>query len=286
MPDINITPTRLKSGLYLVATPIGNLRDITLRALDTLAGADVIYCEDTRVSGKLLKAYDIKSSLKIYNDHSDDRVREAIIHAIKAGQAIALVSDAGMPLISDPGYKVVQDCIAQGISVTSLPGASASLMAMQLSGLPSDAFSFLGFLPSKTKARQNALSEWSNTRGSLITYESGARLLATLKDIQTVLGERPICVARELTKLYEECRHGSASELIASYEDSPKPKGEIVIVIGEGAQAEFTEADIDALLQDALKTMRVKQASESVAIQTGHSKSELYDRAVALKNDG
>jgi 16S rRNA (cytidine1402-2'-O)-methyltransferase len=286
MINLEIAPIQLKSGLHLVATPIGNLRDITLRALDVLNAADVIYCEDTRVTGKLLKAYNIQAPLKIYNDHSDEHVRSTIVTDIQNGQSIALVSDAGMPLVSDPGYKLVRDCVEQGVMVTSIPGASAGLMALQLSGLPSDAFSFLGFLPSKTKARQDILNDWSSVQGSLILYENGSRLLGTLKDIEAVLGARSVCVARELTKLYEESRHGCVDELIAYYENIPKPKGEIVIIVGEGEQQELSEAEIEDALRAALKTMRVKQAAEFVSLKVNRPKSELYDMALKVKNDG
>lgn len=275
----------LSPALYLVATPIGNLRDISLRALDVLSSVDMIACEDTRVSGKLLKAYDIRAKTMAYHDHSDEKARKKITDLIEEEKSVALISDAGMPLISDPGYKLVKTCRDLGLMVTTIPGANAVLSALQLSGLPGENFSFIGFLPHKQKARQNALGEWASVKGLLITYESAARLQKTLRDIFEILGDRPVSVVREITKLYEEARSANVSDLIAHYEDKGAPKGEIVLVIGPKAQEELSQERVSELLKQAMQTMRVKEAAAYVAVQTGWSKSVLYDMALLLKNE-
>lgn len=270
----------MKPGLYLVATPIGNLSDITLRALDVLSMADVIACEDTRVSGKLLSHYGMKKPLMVYNDHSDQAQRSKILGKINEGQIVALISDAGTPLVSDPGYKLVRECLDSGLHVTSLPGANAPLSALQLSGLPSDAFCFLGFLPSKQGARQKLLQKWAGVDAALIAFESGGRLLKALEDIAEVLGARQVVVARELTKLHEDLKTGTAAELLALY-DGP-PKGEIVLVIAPGDAAVLSEDEVDILLKEALKDNGTKEAAAHVAAQTGLSKKDLYQRALGL----
>jgi 16S rRNA (cytidine1402-2'-O)-methyltransferase len=273
----------LKAGLYLVATPIGNLRDISLRALEVLEFADVILCEDTRVSGKLLSAHDIRGKKLIpYNDHSNEGQRDKIIRMLEDGQVVALISDAGMPLISDPGYKLVQSCAEKNIYISSIPGANAPLMALQLSGLPSDKFSFIGFLPHKTAARQKLLQDWVGVPGTLIAFESASRLQSALVDIGAVMGVREVAVARELTKLYEEVRRGSANELVAYYKEHGPPKGEIVLIIAPPAAKEWTEVEIQGLLKDALKTMKTKDAAKAVADQTGGQPKKLYDLALTL----
>ena len=274
----------LPAGLYLVATPIGNLRDMTLRAIDVLAQANIVLCEDTRVTGKLLKAHDIKAKMQSYNDHNADRQRGQIIETITAGKAIALVSDAGMPLISDPGYKLVRDCIDLGLMVTTLPGANAVLSALQLSGLPSDKFSFLGFLPSKTAARKTVLNEWKDVPSTLITYEGASRLVGSLSDMLAVLGDRPAAVVREITKMFEESRTASLSQLVAYYIDAGAPKGEIVIVIAPPKIKEYDDAALGKELTAALRTMRVKDAAAHVAEITGVSKSILYQMALDIND--
>lgn len=272
----------LPAGLYLVATPIGNLRDITLRAIDVLSQVDLVMCEDTRVSGKLLAAFDIKNKMQSYNDHNADTKRGGVIEMIAAGKSVALVSDAGMPLISDPGYKLVRDCLDLGLNITTLPGANAVLSALQLSGLPSDKFSFLGFLPPKTKARCTILNEWKDVPSTLITYENASRLIAALTDMRDVLGDRPAAVVREITKMYEESRPAPLSQLIAHYESAGAPKGEIVIVIGPPAEKHYDSAAIEEELTEALKNMRVKDAAAHVAEITGEQKSVLYDMALEI----
>lgn len=272
------------AGLYLVATPIGNLRDITLRALETLSGVDVIVCEDTRVSGKLLKAYDISKPLWSYNDHSDEKKRASILKTIGEGKAVALISDAGSPLISDPGYKLVRDCLEAGVKVTSLPGACAAIMALQLSGLPSEAFTFAGFLPSKEKARRDTLARWAGHSATLMFYETGPRLQDALKDIEEVMGERRVCVAREMTKMFEEIRLFPVSELRAYYAGKGAPKGEIVLVIEAAAEKIWSTDEVESALREALKTMKTKDAAAHVTALSGLPKKTVYDMALALKS--
>ncbi len=275
-----------RAGLYLVATPIGNLRDISLRALDVLAAADLIACEDTRVSGKLLAAYGISGKLMPYNDHSDAGVRDRLMGAVSEGQVVVLISDAGMPLISDPGYKLVNAAAAAGIYVSSMPGANAPLMALQLSGLPSDRFTFLGFLPPKSAARCEVLQEWSGVQASLIAFEAAPRLLKSLEDIERVLGDRVIAVTRELTKMYEEVRKGSATELVEYYREYGLPKGEIVLVIAPPEARVYGAEQLESLLRDALEDMSTKDAAGLVARKTGHAKRDLYNMALGLVAEG
>ncbi|MEE8189894.1 MAG: 16S rRNA (cytidine(1402)-2'-O)-methyltransferase [Kiloniellales bacterium] len=271
-------------GLYLVATPIGNLKDITLRALEVLHRVDLIACEDTRVTGKLLKAHGIKTPMTPYHEHNAARVRPRLIAALKGGQAVALVSDAGTPLISDPGYKLVQAAIAEGVGVTPLPGACAALTALTASGLPSDRFFFAGFLPNKKTARIKALKELAPVPGSLVIYESARRLAASLTDMAEVLGPRHAAVARELTKLHEELRRGALAELAAHYQEAGAPKGEVVIVVAPpGPGADGAEApDLDAALRAALEDHSLRDAVALVAQETGRPRKEVYARALEL----
>ena len=284
-PTHTASGSKLAPGLYLVATPIGNLDDITLRALKVLSNAEVIACEDTRVTGKLLSLLGLSTSLTPYHEHNAERARPALLARIKAGEAVALVSDAGTPLVSDPGYRLVQACIAENLPVTSLPGASAALTALQLSGLPSDRFLFAGFLPVKGGARRSILSELAAVPATLIFYESPRRLDDCLPDMLAVLGDRPAAVARELTKLYEEIQRGHLSELIAHYTAVGLPKGEAVIVVGPpDAEMVVTTEDIDAQLRYALLNNSLRDAAALVATATGLPKREVYSRAVALEN--
>ncbi len=271
----------LRAGLYIVATPIGNLRDITLRALDTLRAADVIMCEDTRVTRKLLGAYSIKGKLQSYNDHSDDGRRAAIVDMVAQGQAVVLVSDAGMPLVSDPGYKLVRDCVSAELPITTIPGANAPLCALQLSGLPSDQFSFIGFLPNKSKARKDFLRKWMSVESTLIAFESAQRLVDSLAAIEEVLGDRQIAVVREITKLYEEAKRGRPAELLEYYAEKGQPKGEIVLVIAPPVPQELSEEVVLEKIRNALNTMKTKDAATFVADRTGLKKNDLY--ALALK---
>ena len=273
---------KMKPGFYLVATPIGNLRDITFRALDVLSSVDFIICEDTRVTGKLMSAYGFKKKMQVYNDHSTDHQREALISAVTEGQSIAVLSDAGTPLVSDPGYKLVRGAVEQGLYVTSIPGPNAALPALQLSGLPTDQFSFLGFLPPKTTARQNALQKWLNAPGSLIIYETGPRLVDSLQDMRVVLGDREAAVMRELTKMYEEVKRGTLSELIVYYTEKGTPKGEIVVALGHGVAEVISTESIEEQLQKALEKMSVRDAAEMVAQATGKPKKTIYTLALKL----
>lgn len=266
-------------GLVLAATPIGNLGDITLRVLDSLFLCDRVICEDTRVTGKLLEHFGIKKPLMPYNDHNADKQRPVVMEMLRAGQMLMFVSDAGTPLVSDPGYKLVKDCLEEGLPVTSLPGASAPLTALQLSGLPSNSFTFIGFLPNKTAARKKYLAEWMNVPGTLIAFETGPRLNDSLKDIEVVLGNREIAVARELTKLHEEVARGQVAHLIEIYEKK-EAKGEIVLVIGPGAARKMDESEIEVELKKALKSMGTKEAAAYVAELSNRPRREIYARAL------
>ncbi len=272
----------LKPGLYLIATPIGNLRDITFRALDTLNGADIVLCEDTRVTGKLLRAYGFKKPMQVYNDHSSDKQRENIIAAVQSGQAVAILSDAGTPLISDPGYKLVRLAIEEGLHITSVPGPSAALCGVQLSGLPTNQFSFLGFLPPKSAARITALQAWADAPGSLVIYETGPRLADSLTDMMQVLGDREVAVTRELTKMFEEVRRGMLSEVIAHYTENGPPKGEIVVVIAPKGEVVVSTESLEQQIKKALETMSVRDAAEMVAKASGKPKRAIYTLALKL----
>jgi 16S rRNA (cytidine1402-2'-O)-methyltransferase len=273
----------LKPGLYLVSTPVGNLGDITLRALDTLAACDLIACEDTRVSGKLLRHYGIKKPLLSYNDHNADRQRGILLDKIAAGEKIALISDAGTPLVSDPGFKLARECAARDLYVTSVPGANAVLPALQLSGFGSDSFCFGGFLPVKSGERRKILQAWGAVLSTLVFFETAPRLVKTLRDIDSLYKDRSVAVVREITKLYEEVRKGTAAELAAFYEREGAPKGEIVLVIDKASPQEWNDKAVEKELRRALKAMGVKEAAQEVAALSGRSKKELYDLALKLK---
>lgn len=269
--------------LYLVATPIGNLEDVTLRALRILEACDLIACEDTRVTQKLLTLLNLPPKKCItYQDHNADEVRPKLITLLHQGQNIALVSDAGMPLISDPGYKLVHEVNCLGLPVTSLPGANALLTALQLSGLPTDKFFFGGFLPVKKTERQKALADVGNLEATLIFYESPKRLLKTLEDIEEILGARTLSIARELTKKFEEIRSGTPKDLLTYYQENPI-KGEVVLVIDRGKQTERpTPEQVKQLLKKELKKLSVRSASEKISILTGYSKKEVYTWALDM----
>ncbi len=271
----------LSPGLYIVATPIGNLGDITLRAITTLRGVAAVACEDTRVTGKLLHHLEIKQRLIRYDDHASEATRDHIL-ALAGEKPVALVSDAGTPLISDPGFKLVRAARERGIAVTSLPGPSAAIMALTLAGLPSGRFLFAGFLPSKDKARREALRGLAAINATLVLYETAPRLTDALAAIGEELPAREIAVARELTKRFEECRTGSAAELIAHYTAAP-PKGEIALVIAPPGEGPAVEHDVDALLLAALATEKASQAAAAVSRATGLDRKVLYARALELK---
>ena len=280
LPALDDAP--LAPGLYVVATPIGNLRDITLRALDTLAQADLVLCEDTRVTGKLLHAYGISAKLERHDEHAAERARPKAMAALADGKRVILVSDAGTPLISDPGYRLVREAAAEGHSVFPVPGASALIAGLSAAGLPTDRFLFVGFPPPKSAARRTFLAEFAGVRATLVFYEGGSRLAASLTDMAAVLGDREAVVCRELTKLYETFYRGSLAALAAD----PKldaPKGEIVILVGPGRETEATAADADAALVDALSRLKPAEAAAEVAKALGLSRRDLYRRAMELK---
>lgn len=270
----------LEAGLYIVATPIGNLGDITVRAVDVLRRCQIIACEDTRVTGKLLKHCGISTRMQRYDDHASDKHREALIGLARSGP-VALVSDAGTPLISDPGYRLVRDAREAGVAVTSLPGACAAITGLTLAGLPNDRFLFAGFLPVKEKARERVLCELDSVDATLIFYETGPRLERSLRAIAQEWPAREIAVARELTKLHEECRTGSASELAEHYAAYP-PKGEIVLLVSPPGD-EVAYGDPDELLREALSEFSPSKAAGKVARATGLDRQTLYARAVELK---
>lgn len=269
-------------GLYIVATPIGNLRDITLRALDLLIGADLIACEDTRVTGKLLAAYGIATPTTPYHEHNAERARPRLIGRLAAGGRVALVADAGTPLVSDPGYKLVREAIAAGIPVGVAPGPSAPLAALALAGLPTDRFYFAGFLPTKTVQRRKALAELASLRATLLVFETAPRLASALGDMAEILGAREAALCRELTKLYEEVRRGTLAELATHYRQADRPKGEMVIVVGPPAAAgPPDEAALGRLLDEALARASLRDATAEVAAATGLPRREVYARALA-----
>ncbi|MCC7273342.1 MAG: 16S rRNA (cytidine(1402)-2'-O)-methyltransferase, partial [Alphaproteobacteria bacterium] len=244
-------------GLHVVATPIGNRGDITLRAVETLRGVDLVVCEDTRVSGPFLRTLGVTAPLLAYHDHNAERVRPQIMARLTAGAAVALVSDAGTPLVSDPGFRLVGECIARGVPVTTLPGPSAPLAALVLAGLPTDRFMFAGFLPPRAGARGETLSELARVPATLVFLETAPRLADSLAQMAQMLGDRPAAVARELTKLHEEVRRGPLAALAEHYRTAGPPRGEIVVVVGPPApRAAADAAEVDAGLRAALATMR------------------------------
>lgn len=270
----------LAPGLYIVATPIGNLGDITLRAIETLKRCDGVACEDTRVTGKLLMHLGIKKPLWRYDDHASQRDRDRLVESLRS-RAVALVSDAGTPMVSDPGFRLVNAARAEGLPVTVVPGACAAIAGLTLAGLPSDRFLFAGFLPAKRKARDDALAGLASLDATLIFYETAPRLAAALEAINAAMPYREVAVARELTKLHEECRRGLPAGLIAWYEAHP-PKGEIVLLVGPPVDYGHEPIDADALLQEALAQAKPSQAAAQVAKATGLDRRALYARAVEL----
>lgn len=279
--DAGVAHQPLQPGLYIVATPIGNLGDITMRAAETLARCDGVACEDTRVTGKLMKHLGLSKPLWRYDDHAGEKDRARLVAAMQE-KAVALVSDAGTPLVSDPGYRLVRDARAAGVSVTTLPGACAAIAGLTLSGLPNDRFLFAGFLPNKDKARREALESAAKADATAIFYETAPRLVKSLEAIEQLLPGREIVVARELTKLHEECRTGTAAELAAHFVAHPA-KGEIVLLVGPGGDERADEQDLDALLTEALQSARPSQAAAQVAKATGQDRKMLYARALELR---
>jgi 16S rRNA (cytidine1402-2'-O)-methyltransferase len=271
----------LDPGLYIVATPIGNLGDVTRRAAEVLARCDAVACEDTRVTGKLLKHLGISKPLWRYDDHADAQARERLIEALR-DKAVALVSDAGTPLVSDPGYRLVRDARAAGVPVTSLPGPSAPVVALTLSGLPNDRFLVAGFLPPKEGARAHVLEELASVRATLVFFETAPRLAKSLAAIGAILPGREVAVARELTKIYEECRTGQPEEVAAHYAAHP-PKGEIVLLVGPPPESETSSEEAEALLREALGRLKPSHAAAEVARATGLDRKALYAQALELK---
>ncbi|MDR3510156.1 MAG: 16S rRNA (cytidine(1402)-2'-O)-methyltransferase [Caulobacteraceae bacterium] len=282
LPPPVLSAAPLAPGLYVVATPIGNLRDITLRALDVLAGADLVLAEDTRVSAKLLAAYGISAKLERYDEHAAERARPRILAALAEGRRIALVSDAGTPLISDPGFRLVREAAAQGAAVIPIPGASASLAALSVAGLPTDRFLFAGFPPPKSAGRRRFFQELAPIHASLVFYEGVSRLGASLADMAVVFGPREAVVARELTKLYETLSRGRLDALAAD-PTLAAPKGEVVIIVAPGEAVAASAQDADAALAEALSRVGPAEAASEVAAALGLNRRDLYRRALALK---
>jgi 16S rRNA (cytidine1402-2'-O)-methyltransferase len=272
----------MPAGLYLVATPIGNLGDITLRALATLARADVIYCEDTRHSSTLLAHYAITRPSRPYHEHNAQRERPRILAELAAGRAVALISDAGTPLVSDPGYKLVREALAAGHRVVSLPGPSAALAALSSAGLATDTFLFAGFLPPRQAARRARLARLQEVPATLVLFEAPSRLADSLEDIAQVLGPRDAAVARELTKLHEEVRRGTPAEL-ARWAAEASPRGEMVVLVGPPLPQAVTDDTIAAKLTPMLSVMSLSDAAKAAADDLGVAKSRVYDIGVALK---
>ncbi|MGI9499228.1 MAG: 16S rRNA (cytidine(1402)-2'-O)-methyltransferase [Geminicoccaceae bacterium] len=277
----------LKPGLHLVATPIGHLGDFSQRALETLRGADIVVCEDSRVTGKLLQLNGVRRSLLPYHEHNAASMRPRILDHLARGKSVALASDAGTPLVSDPGYKLVRDVIEAGYEVLAVPGPSAALAALVVSGLPTDRFLVAGFLPPKAAARKRAIEELADVPTTLIWFESPQRLAATLIDLADCLGPRPAAIARELTKAFEEVRRGSLPDLASVLASEKPPRGEIVIVVGPpaGSGEALSDAEIDDALRESLATAGPSAAAATVAARTDRSRRELYRRALALRGD-
>lgn len=272
--------------LYLVSTPIGNLGDISERARQVLETVDLVACEDTRTSGQLFTLLGIRvAALTPYHEHNADSARPKLIEKMKHGVNIALVSDAGTPLISDPGYKLVRDCYEAGVPVTTVPGANAVLSALQLSGLPSNAFYFAGFLPSKSGGRRQALTALKQVSATLIIYETPNRLEEALGDILEILGDRLMAVVREITKKFEEVRRGKVSELIAHYQGEGAPKGELVLVIDRAAEtSDWTDEALDALIQETLASQSARDTVDKVSRLTGLPRKQIYKRVLAVQD--
>lgn len=291
MPDPKTGPRPaqpLAPGLYIIATPIGNLRDITLRALDLLAEADEVLAEDTRVARRLLDAHGIRAKLSPYHDHNGAQRRPELLQRMQQGEALALISDAGTPLVSDPGWKLVSETIEAGCQVYPVPGASSALAGLVASGLPSDRFLFQGFLPQKAGARRASLKQLASVPATQIFFESATRLAARLEEFADVFGaDRDAVVARELTKLFEEFRRGTLGDLVTHYRSAGPPKGEVVILVGPPAGDDPVSGDdIDAALRSAMTRQPLKSAAAEVAESLGLPRRDVYQRALALKDAG
>ncbi len=276
----------LSPGLYVTATPIGNLRDITLRALDVLAACDLILCEDTRVTKKLLNVYGITNPVQAYHDHNAAKLRPRILARLDAGQRICLVSDAGTPLIADPGYRLVGECASRGIAVTAVPGASSPIAALSVAGLPTDRFLFAGFVPAKAGPRRRFLGGLAKVDATLALLETGRRLAPSLSDMSDIMGDRFAVVARELTKKFEEVRRDNLAALAASYAQAAPPKGELVVMLGPPKAPSPTAESVEDIVKravSALPDMTTKEAASAIAGQFNLSKRAVYASLVALK---
>lgn len=276
--------SKLSPRLYLVSTPIGNLQDITLRALETLKTVDAIYCEDTRMTSRLLQCYQIHTRLRTYHEHNADKVRPLLIEAMERGETFALVSDAGTPLISDPGYKLVRAAQTKGIRVSVIPGASAVTAAIALSGLPTDQFKFCGFLPAKSSARQSALEAQKDERGTLIFYESANRLIDCLTDVVQTLGNREISVLREMTKTFEEARRGPCTDILEWYQNHP-PRGEVVLCIGGASASIDLSADWKRAIETLAPYVSAKDLCALLTQISPYSKSQVYPYVLECKKN-
>jgi 16S rRNA (cytidine1402-2'-O)-methyltransferase len=279
VPDPQVN---LANALFIVATPIGNMRDVTLRALDVLAGVDLIACEDTRITSRLLTRYGITTKMVAHHEHNAASVRPRLLRALEAGEKIALVSDAGTPLISDPGYKLVREAAEAGHRVIPVPGASATLTALSAAGLPTDRFMFVGFLPEKQVARQKALQALAGEDATLVIYESARRLPASIKDMAAKLPGREVVVARELTKRFEEFVRGTIADVCDHYQRAGPPKGEVVVLLGPPPEEQVSNASIDAALMAIVDDVGVKASSAAIAALTGQPKRDIYARALKL----
>lgn len=282
-----VSAPKAAPGLHLVATPIGNLGDITLRALETLAGVDIVACEDTRITRRLIERFSISATLKQYHEHNAEQARPKILEALARGSSIALVSDAGTPLISDPGFKLVREVSAAGFPVIALPGPSSVLAALSVAALPTDRFFFEGFLPSKQNARRTRIAELARIDATLVMFESGARVQECLHDLASIVGERDAAICREMTKLHEEVRRATVSEL-AGISDTLETRGEFVLVIGPPAADAglMNDAALDDLLRTSLARGSVKDAVAHAVEVSGRPRREIYARALELSKDG
>ncbi|HEY3779097.1 MAG TPA: 16S rRNA (cytidine(1402)-2'-O)-methyltransferase [Rhizomicrobium sp.] len=279
------SPSPLEPGLYVTATPIGNARDVTLRALDVLSRCDAIAAEDTRTTARLLAIHAVSRPLLSYSEHSAARTRPMILRRLAQGARIALVSDAGTPLISDPGYKLVSEALAAGIAVHPVPGASAALAGLVVSGLPTDRFFFAGFLPAASAARRTALAELKPVRATLVFFEAPQRLAESLRDMSEVLGARHAAVAREITKLHEEVRRDTLENLAKRYDEAGAPRGEVTVIVNFAPPDGPDLGRADLLLESALEFMPVRAASDLVANALNISRRAVYARALARKKD-
>lgn len=275
----------MKNGLYIVATPIGNLSDISPRAVETLKAADVIACEDSRVTKKLfsLLGISLQKTFIVLHDHNENEQAQKIIDLIQSGKSVAQVSDAGSPLISDPGYKLIKNCREAGVYITTLPGCCALISALQLSGLPTNRFMFVGFIPNKDKARSDLFKKYQNFDSTLIFYETAPRIIKTLTAAAEIFGTREMAVAREISKVYEECLTGTAEELIAHF-NANEPKGEMVFMVAPAEEENLPEIDVETLLKEKLATASLKTAVKELVETYGLNKNEVYDLALKVKN--